>query len=116
MQVEDQNTSKPNNGSTNKLKSVTSNLENMPKEAQKSAMGTRSTDSARVMKFNKELSGPTVILGVMAIYFLAYLLHNFYILVIDVCWLVSVGFAFEICRCYIIRSNVITGTVFTFIN
>ncbi|KAJ4723622.1 Rab-GTPase-TBC domain containing protein [Melia azedarach] len=62
MEVEDQNTSKPNNGSTNKLKSVTSNLENMPKEAQKSAMGTRSTDSARVMKFNKELSGPTVIL------------------------------------------------------
>nr|POE54860.1 hypothetical protein CFP56_42031 [Quercus suber] len=58
-----QSTSKPNNN-TNviKLKTSTSEIENTSKEVQKSAMGARATDSARVMKFTKALSGTTVIL------------------------------------------------------
>ncbi|XP_050258627.1 GTPase-activating protein GYP1 [Quercus robur] len=58
-----QSTSKPNNN-TNviKLKMSTSEIENTSKEVQKSAMGARATDSARVMKFTKALSGTTVIL------------------------------------------------------
>ncbi|XP_030939165.1 TBC1 domain family member 22B [Quercus lobata] len=58
-----QSTSKLNNN-TNviKLKTSTSEIENTSKEVQKSAMGARATDSARVMKFTKALSGTTVIL------------------------------------------------------
>jgi len=58
-----QSTSKPNNN-TNviKLKTSTSEIENTSKEVSKSAMGARATDSARVMKFTKALSGTTVIL------------------------------------------------------
>ncbi|EOY04760.1 Ypt/Rab-GAP domain of gyp1p superfamily protein isoform 1 [Theobroma cacao] len=46
----------------NKLRSSTSNIENVSKEVPKSAVGARATDSARVMKFTKELSGQMVIL------------------------------------------------------
>lgn len=62
MEVEDPSTGKSNNGNVNKLKSSTSNIENTSKEAHKSPIGTRATDSARVTKFTKELSAPTVIL------------------------------------------------------
>ncbi|XP_042501883.1 GTPase-activating protein GYP1-like [Macadamia integrifolia] len=41
--------------------SITS-MESTSKEAQKSVLGARASDSARVMKFTKELSGSTVIL------------------------------------------------------
>ncbi|XVE84458.1 hypothetical protein DITRI_Ditri17bG0015500 [Diplodiscus trichospermus] len=50
------------NTTVNKLRSSTSNIENADGEVKKSAMGARSTDSARVMKFTKELSGQMVIL------------------------------------------------------
>ncbi|XVF29467.1 hypothetical protein REPUB_Repub15cG0123900 [Reevesia pubescens] len=50
------------NTTVNKLRSSTSNVENIAKEVQKSGMGARATDSARVMKFTKELSGQMVIL------------------------------------------------------
>ncbi|KAA8527267.1 hypothetical protein F0562_034636 [Nyssa sinensis] len=57
-----QSRSKPNtNKAVNKLKSSMSSTENTSKEVQKSTMGARATDSARLMKFTKELSGPTVI-------------------------------------------------------
>ncbi|XVF65685.1 hypothetical protein PTKIN_Ptkin09bG0269000 [Pterospermum kingtungense] len=57
------NTNNPDSDSTvSKLRSSTSNIENAAKEVQKSAMGTRATDSARVMKFTRELSGHMVIL------------------------------------------------------
>ncbi|KAF9679203.1 hypothetical protein SADUNF_Sadunf07G0115600 [Salix dunnii] len=61
---EAQDTSKQqnNNTSANKLKPMSSNVEITSKEVQKSVMGARATDSARVMKFTKELSGSTVIL------------------------------------------------------
>ncbi|XP_031284935.1 GTPase-activating protein gyp1-like [Pistacia vera] len=62
VEVEDQDTTKPNNGNSYKLKSTNSNIETMFKESQKSSMGARATDSARVMKFTKELSGSMVIL------------------------------------------------------
>lgn len=62
MEVEYQSTGESNNGNVNKLNSSTSNIENTSKEAQKSPMGARATDSARVTKFTKELSAPTVIL------------------------------------------------------
>lgn len=62
MEVEDQSIGKSNNGNVNKLKSSTANIENTSKEAHKSPMGARATDSARVTKFTKELSAPTVIL------------------------------------------------------
>ncbi|KAJ9701645.1 hypothetical protein PVL29_006841 [Vitis rotundifolia] len=63
VEEEDEGTGKPNNTATaNKLKSSKPNTENTPKEVPKSTMGARATDSARVMKFTKELSGPTVIL------------------------------------------------------
>ncbi|KAK4566524.1 hypothetical protein RGQ29_002691 [Quercus rubra] len=63
VEEEVQSTSKPNNN-TNviKLKTSTSEIENTSKEVSKSAMGARATDSARVMKFTKALSGTTVIL------------------------------------------------------
>uniref|UniRef100_A0A5B7AHX2 Putative Ypt/Rab-GAP domain of gyp1p superfamily protein n=1 Tax=Davidia involucrata TaxID=16924 RepID=A0A5B7AHX2_DAVIN len=63
--VEDevQNRSKPDaNTVVYKSKSSTSSTENASKEVQKSMMGARATDSARLMKFAKELSGSTVIL------------------------------------------------------
>ncbi|XP_038691647.1 GTPase-activating protein GYP1-like isoform X1 [Tripterygium wilfordii] len=62
-EVEVHNTHNPNEHYTgNKLRSSTSNVERVAKEVQKSAIGARATDSARVMKFTKELSGTTVIL------------------------------------------------------
>lgn len=45
-----------------KLKTSTSTNESTTKEVQKSTMGARATDSARIMKFTKELSAPAVIL------------------------------------------------------
>ncbi|KAL2507238.1 Ypt/Rab-GAP domain of gyp1p superfamily protein [Forsythia ovata] len=48
--------------SLNKTKLSTTSTENASKEVQKSAIGARATDSARLMKFTKELSGTTVIL------------------------------------------------------
>ncbi|KAH8502329.1 hypothetical protein Peur_066252 [Populus x canadensis] len=63
-EAEAQGTSKQlnNNMITNKLKPTNSNVEITSKEVQKSVMGARATDSARVMKFTKELSGSTVTL------------------------------------------------------
>ncbi|GAY53295.1 hypothetical protein CUMW_148180 [Citrus unshiu] len=52
MEVEDPSTGKSNNGNVNKLKSSTSNIENTSKEAHKSPIGTRATDSARLFTFN----------------------------------------------------------------
>ncbi|XP_038877768.1 TBC1 domain family member 22B [Benincasa hispida] len=51
-----------NNTILNKSKSSTSNTEDLTKEVQKPIMGARATDSARVMKFTKLLSGTTIIL------------------------------------------------------
>lgn len=66
-EAEAQGTSKQlnNNMTTNKLKPTNSNVEITSKEVQKSVMGARATDSARVMKFTKELSGSTVTLGML---------------------------------------------------
>lgn len=41
-------------------------------ESQKSPSGTRATDSARIARFTKELSGPTVVLGTSLSYFLRF--------------------------------------------
>nr|AKF43339.1 Ypt/Rab-GAP domain of gyp1p superfamily protein [Pelargonium cotyledonis] len=58
-----QNTSKQGNtANVGKLKSSTSDNEITSKEVQRSTIGARATDSARVMKLTKELSGTTVIL------------------------------------------------------
>lgn len=58
-----QSTSKPNNNANpNKLKSSTSQTDVTAKEIQKSSMGARATDSARLTKFSKVLSGTTIIL------------------------------------------------------
>ncbi|KAI4334623.1 hypothetical protein L6164_019288 [Bauhinia variegata] len=55
------NTSKPIGiTNVNKLKMSTLHIENTSKEVQKSSMGARATDSARVMKFTQALSGSTV--------------------------------------------------------
>lgn len=64
--VEDeiQSNSKTNSSST-KSRSLTVNTESTSKESQKSTMGARATDSARLTKFTKALSGPTVILDKM---------------------------------------------------
>ncbi|KAL5703402.1 hypothetical protein ACHQM5_028499 [Ranunculus cassubicifolius] len=51
---------KDNNATANKLKPSMSNIESTSTDAQKTVMGARATDSARVMKFNKELSGQTL--------------------------------------------------------
>lgn len=51
-----------NNTILNKSKSSTFNTEDLTKEVQKPIMGARATDSARVMKFTKLLSGTTIIL------------------------------------------------------
>ncbi|KAM3338300.1 TBC1 domain family member 22B [Capsicum galapagoense] len=48
--------------STSHEKSSTSNSENTSNEVQKTSIGSRATDSARLMKFTKELSATTVIL------------------------------------------------------
>ncbi|GFP85220.1 tbc1 domain family member 22b [Phtheirospermum japonicum] len=48
--------------SVNDSNSSTVGSENVSKETQKPAMGARATDSARLMKFTKELSGSTIIL------------------------------------------------------
>nr|XP_027101293.1 TBC1 domain family member 22B-like [Coffea arabica] len=48
--------------SFSKMKLSTSNSENASREVQKPTVGARATDSARLMKFTKELSGTTVIL------------------------------------------------------
>ncbi|PIA29651.1 hypothetical protein AQUCO_05800040v1 [Aquilegia coerulea] len=45
---------------TNKLKPSMSNIESTSGDAHKTVMGARATDSARVMKFTKELSGQTL--------------------------------------------------------
>ncbi|KAK8704746.1 hypothetical protein V6N13_048359 [Hibiscus sabdariffa] len=50
------------NTTVNESRSSTSKIENAATEVQSSAMGTRATDSARVTKFSRELSGQTVIL------------------------------------------------------
>ncbi|CAK9174457.1 unnamed protein product [Ilex paraguariensis] len=64
VEDEDQGRSKLKiNSSVNKLKLSTP--ENTTKEIQKSTMGARATDSARLMKFSKELSGPAAILGIV---------------------------------------------------
>ncbi|CAI0397039.1 unnamed protein product [Linum tenue] len=55
---------KPNSSSiANKLKPSPPSIEVSSGEVQKSSVGARATDSARVMKFTKELSGATVMLG-----------------------------------------------------
>ncbi|KAF4378486.1 hypothetical protein G4B88_027546 [Cannabis sativa] len=60
---ENQTPSKPNsNANASKLKSSTSQPEIAVKEIQKSTMGARATDSARLTKFSKVLSGTTIIL------------------------------------------------------
>ncbi|OMO73248.1 hypothetical protein CCACVL1_17362 [Corchorus capsularis] len=51
------------NTTVNKLRSSSSNVKNSAKEVQKSAVGARATGSARITKFNKELSGQMIILG-----------------------------------------------------
>ncbi|KAG8644426.1 hypothetical protein MANES_11G127300v8 [Manihot esculenta] len=51
-----------NNATANKFKPTYSNTEPMSKDVQKFPMGSRATDSARVLKFTKELSATTVIL------------------------------------------------------
>ncbi|GMI89949.1 hypothetical protein like AT2G30710 [Hibiscus trionum] len=50
------------NTTVNKPRSSTLKIENAANEVQNSQMGTRATDSARVTKFSRELSGQTVIL------------------------------------------------------
>lgn len=51
--------------SDNKSKTSTSHVENPSEEVRKTSMGARATDSARVMKFTKALSGTMVILGMI---------------------------------------------------
>lgn len=48
--------------SASQTKSLTSNSEHSSNEVQKSSIGSRATDSARLVKFTKELSATTVIL------------------------------------------------------
>ncbi|KAF5201105.1 Gtpase-activating protein gyp1 [Thalictrum thalictroides] len=49
-----------NTATANKLKPSMSNIESTSCDAHKTVMGARATDSARVMKFTKELSGQTL--------------------------------------------------------
>lgn len=56
--------SKNASSSLNQTKSTSVGSEDATKETQKSTMGARATDSARLMKFKKELSGTAVILGI----------------------------------------------------
>ncbi|KAK8482384.1 hypothetical protein V6N13_055048 [Hibiscus sabdariffa] len=53
------------NTTVNKSKSSMLKIKNVANEVQNSPMGTRATDSARVVKFSKELSGQMVILEIM---------------------------------------------------
>jgi hypothetical protein len=65
MQVEDHNSSKKHDNTyAGKLRS-NSSAERSVKEVQNLKIGVRSSDSARVMKFNKVLSETTVILGTL---------------------------------------------------
>ncbi|GAA0162387.1 GTPase-activating protein [Lithospermum erythrorhizon] len=50
------------NSSSNKMKSSSSSVQDLSNQLQKTSMGGEATGSARVMKFTKELSTPTVIL------------------------------------------------------
>ncbi|KAM7279278.1 hypothetical protein ACFE04_006412 [Oxalis oulophora] len=63
IEAEAWSTSKQNETSaSSKLQLSKSDVEIKVKEVQKSPMGARATDSARIMRFTKELSGSTVIL------------------------------------------------------
>ncbi|XP_027342893.1 GTPase-activating protein GYP1-like [Abrus precatorius] len=63
VEEEVHSTSKPfGTPSENKLKISTSHVENPSEEVRKSSMSARATDSARVIKFTKVLSGTMVIL------------------------------------------------------
>ncbi|XLR40756.1 hypothetical protein S83_025416 [Arachis hypogaea] len=63
LEEEVRSTSKPiASPNENVLKLSTLRIENPSEEVQKSSVSTRATDSARVMKFNKVLSGTMVIL------------------------------------------------------
>ncbi|CAK8535963.1 unnamed protein product [Lathyrus sativus] len=63
VEEEVQSGSKPfGSTSDNKSKTSTLHVENPPEEVRKTSMGARATDSARVMKFTKALSGTMVIL------------------------------------------------------
>jgi len=69
MQEEFQSKSKPISiANANKLKVSTSLGGSPPEEFHKSTMGARATDSARIMKFTKVLSGTVVILGILTFY------------------------------------------------
>jgi hypothetical protein len=72
-----------NNANVNKLKTSNLDVENISKEVQKCTMGARATDSARVMKFTKVLSGTTIILGIVIFKFLFSICHPFPFLVMD---------------------------------
>lgn len=70
MKDDIQSKSTPSTNSTgNKSRTSTSSGEDTSKESQKSTIGARATDSARLMKFTKALSGPTVILGILLLIF-----------------------------------------------
>jgi len=75
-QKEAQSTSKsfgtPNE---NKSKVSASNVESLSEEVQKSSLGARATDSARVVKFTKVLSGTMVVLGIISSPFPFFLYH-----------------------------------------
>ncbi|XP_021906812.1 GTPase-activating protein GYP1 [Carica papaya] len=63
LDAEGQNASKTSNKApVNKMRSSSLNVENTAREVQKTAMGARATDSARVLKFTKTLSATTVML------------------------------------------------------
>lgn len=72
-----------NNTNANKLKTSNLDIEDTSKEVPKSTMGARATDSARVMKFTKVLSGTSVILGIVIFKFLYSFCHPFPSLVMD---------------------------------
>ena len=71
IQEEVQSTSKPTIiANMNRLKISTSHVvveRPSEEEVRKSTMGARATDSARVMKFTKVLSGTMVILGILTL-------------------------------------------------
>lgn len=62
------------NTSVKNSSSSTMDSENVLKELHKPTMGARATDSARIMKFTRELSGATVVLGILN--FLPLFMHN----------------------------------------
>lgn len=68
IQEEIQSTSKNYIANANRSTTSTPHTENTSKEVHKSSMGSRATESARVMKFTKVLSGTTVILGILISY------------------------------------------------